>query len=466
MSLQSFIDLNSDIISFIYGLTFFALGVVIHFQSRHYSRLDLARSLTWLATFGLLHGIYIWAELFSPIQERYLSPTGVEILHTLHLVVLGLSFICLFEFGVTLLRPLGRLQWLGGVSIGILVIWTIVCFLVIPRLTTDLEVWHSSTEALARYFIGFPAALLAAYGLRQQTVQRIAPLHIAHIYDTLRVAGIALAFYAFFGGLIPPAVPFFPGNVLNETTFEQAFGFPPSLVQMLIGLIMVIMFFRALEVFDVETARLIEAMEQQQILAAERDRIARELHDGVIQKVYTAGLLVESAQKQAEPQSVIAGRLETAVTVLNDAIRDLRRNIGELRTAPSGETLPKALHRLADDPRFRSLMDISLDLDLPEADVVSPDRAEHVLAIATEAMSNVARHAHARNVEIAARVIDGRLKLTIQDDGSGLPANIEPGYGLRNMRDRARLLDGELEVAGANGKGTVVKLDIPVKDER
>jgi signal transduction histidine kinase len=249
-------------------------------------------------------------------------------------------------------------------------------------------------------------------------------------------------------------------------TFEQALGVPPSVFQSLIGLVLAFTFIRALEIFDVETARMIEAMEQQQILGAERDRIARDLHDGVIQKVYTAGLLVESAQKQALPDSPVGDRLGTAVGVLNDAIGDLRRHIGELHTTTSSESLPIALRRLAEDPRFQSMVDISLDLDLPEIDQLSPARTDHVLAIAAEALSNVVRHARAHRVDIQAGLIDGRMHLLIQDDGVGLPVDVAEGHGLRNMHDRARLLDGQLEITGVNGKGTAVQLDIPWKDER
>lgn len=394
--LRTLVELNSEIISFAYGLAFFTLGFAILSQSRHYSRLDLARSLSWLGAFGLLHGLYEWGELFSPFQERYLTPPAIELLHVTHLICLGLSVASLFEFGVALLRPFGRARWLRGVPAGLLIAWGVFCFGLLPQLTNNLLLWHSTTEALARYCIAFPAGLLAAYGLRQQTFQRIAPLNVPHIVNMLRVAGVALALYAFFGGLLPPPVTFFPGNVLNGETFEQAIGVPPSVFQSLIGLVLAITFIRALDIFNVETARLIEAMEQQHILGAERDRIARDLHDGVIQKVYTAGLLVTSAQQQAAPASAIATRLGTAATVLNDAISDLRRNIGELHPTAPDETLSAALHRLAAEPRFRSLVDISLDLDVPEPDRLSPARAEHVVTIVAEALSNVVRHARDR----------------------------------------------------------------------
>ena len=464
-AIRTFIQFNREIILFAYGLVFFVLGLAILFQSRRYSRLDLARTLSWLAAFGLLLGLYEWGELFSPFQERYLTPPAIFMLHVGHLVFLGVAALCLFQFGVALLRLYNQALWLRFVPLGIFTAWIVFCFVVLPRLTNDPLEWHNTTEALARYCLVFPGALVAAYGLRQQTLERISPLNVPRIVNMLRVAGVALALYAVFGGLIPPPVTFFPGNVLNEITFEQATGVPPLVVESLIGLVLAVAFIHALDVFDVETARRIEAMEQQQILSAERDRIARDLHDGVIQKVYTAGLLVTSAQQHVVPESAIATRLATAAAVLNDAISDLRRNIGELHPTSPAETLSAALHRLASDPRFRSLVDIVLDLDLPEPDQLSPARAEHVVAIVTEALSNVVRHAQARQVTITARHTAAHLSLVVKDNGLGLSPTAIPGYGLRNMRDRAKLLSGELSVTGSN-KGTIVQLEIPWKDER
>ena len=152
--------------------------------------------------------------------------------------------------------------------------------------------------------------------------------------------------------------------------------------------------------------------------------------------------------------------------MLNEAIGDLRRNISELHTATTSESLALALRRLAEDPRFQSMVDVRLDLDLPESDRLSPDRTEHVLAIATEALSNVVRHARARQVALRAERINGRLLLSIQDDGIGLSAEAAAGHGLHNMHDRARLLNGQIAIEGLGGKGTLVRLDIPWKDER
>lgn len=466
---REFFTLNHDLFLFAYGLVFFILGLAIALQSRRYSRLELARSLSWLAAFGLTHGLQEWGDLFIPIQKNYMSQAGIVALTILQLMLLGGSFACLLEFGVALLRPAGRGRWLHGLSAGVFMAWLFVIFFILLPLQPDLTTWHHMANALARYFIGFPGGLLAAFGLRRQALERIAPLNVPHIVNTLRMGGLALAFYALLAGLIPPAVPFWPGNLLNTTTFEQTFSVPPLVFRSLIGLVLAIAIIRALEVFEVETARLIEAMEQQQILAAERDRLGRDLHDGAIQTVYTAGLLVESARHLVPDDSPAAPRLEKALIVLNDAIGDLRRNLGELRATPSGpaaQLLGPALQQLAADPSFSSLLDIKLALDLPADESPSAVRTDHVLAIVREALANAVRHARASRVSIAAGRADGRLLVSIKDNGIGLPPGGPAGYGLRNMRDRARLLDGTLEIAGAPGKGVAVELNVPWADER
>ncbi len=316
---------------------------------------------------------------------------------------------------------------------------------------------------LTRYFIGLPSGLLAAYALREHTLKRIAPYDVPAIVHALQLSGIAMAAYALAAGLIPPAVPFFPGNLLNTDTFVQYFLIPPQLFRALIGLAMALTTIRSLEIFDVETSRRIEAMEQERLLADERERIARELHDGTIQKVYTAGLLVRSAEKLAVSESPLAGRLATAVGVLDDAISDLRQNLNQLQApVKSPDPLKITIQKLATDPRFSALVNITLDLDLPDTYYLSPERTSHVLAIVQEALSNIIRHSRARHVSITATCGEDYLKVAINDDGIGLPGQVVEGHGLHNIRDRASLLRGHVTFDKME-KGTRVTLDIPME---
>jgi signal transduction histidine kinase len=462
----SFFDANEQLILFLYGLVFFVMGLAIILQGRRASRLELARSLSWLAGFGITHGLNEWGDLFIPLQAAYTPQPVIRLLYLLQLMLLSASFGCLLQFGVSLLNTLGRARRLRSLPIVLFGLWLLVAFFILTTLPIDTTTWYRSSNALARYAIAFPGGLLAAYGLREHALKRIAPLHVPAIYNTLRVAGVSLALYALFSGLIPPAVPFPPGNVLNTRTFEDLIGIPPMAIRSLIGMVMAFSIIRALEVFEVETDRRIEALEQQSIINSERERIARDLHDGAIQKVYTAGLLVESASKLTDMDAELATRLQRAQTVLNDSISDLRRNLTELGSDLSSQPEPLAarLQRIAADPDYATMVNIQLELNIPAESSLGPVRMGHLLSILNEALANIIRHAQARKVLIRAEDLGKTLRILVRDDGIGLSGQASKGYGLRNMHDRARLLNGQLTVERAGLKGTAVIMEIPWLD--
>lgn len=281
----------------------------------------------------------------------------------------------------------------------------------------------------------------------------------------LQVAGISLFFYAIFGGLIVPPVKFFPGNLINVETFTNWVGIPPLVFRSLVGAVIAFTIIRALEIFDLETERRIEQLEQQQIINAEHERLARDLHDGAIQKVYTAGLLVESAERIADSETELGKRLKRAVGVLSDAILDLRRNLADLHAhteSTSSKSLTILIKEIAENPNYNSMVKIHVTTNLPKEKAMSERRTRHLLAIISEAMANTVRHAQAQMVRIQVEDRGVTLYIQIQDDGMGLPTDFEDGYGLRNMRDRARLLNGKIEFI--NKRGLQVSLEVPWKD--
>ncbi len=105
---------------------------------------------------------------------------------------------------------------------------------------------------------------------------------------------------------------------------------------------------------------------------------------------------------------------------------------------------------------------ISVDVDLPKGKYISDRRASHLLAIVNEAMANTVRHAQAQNVNIETHDRGEFLQIQIKDDGVGLSADAINGYGLRNMRDRTRLLNGRIDFE--NSKGLSITLEVPWKD--
>jgi len=468
ISLGDFFDLNYQIILFVYGLGFFILGFAILLQVQQSSRLELARSLRWLAAFGITHAFNEWGDLFIPIQTQYLSLNMIRLLEVVQLILLAVSFAALFQFGISVLSPFNLPKFWRGAAGALLVGWTFVVFFILLPLQPDMETWHHTGSALARYFICLPGGLLAAYGLRLHAIKRIRPLNVPIIYSTLRIAGISIGIYAILAGLVPPPVNFFPGNILNTVTFEQAVGVPIIIFRTIVSLVIAASVIRSLEIFTLETQRKIEELEQQQIINSEHERLARELHDGAIQKVYTAGLLVESAARLTETHGELGTRLGRAAVVLNDAIADLRYNLSELSqpdTFPADEPVSQLLENITQNPHYNTLVNISLDLKIPGERALSPMRTRHLHAIINEAFANIVRHAKARNVLLKALDMQEKLQITIKDDGVGFSQNALPGYGLRNMRDRARLLNGELHFSEPSSKGTTVTLEIPWVDQ-
>ena len=462
--LRDFFDLNNEIVFFVYGQVFFILGLAIALQSRRHSRLELARSLRWLAFFGLAHGFHEWGLLLIPIQALYLPPDAVAFLRVVRVLLLGVSFAALFQFGADLLRD--RWPWLLALPLLATVTGSALLLFVALVAAPSIGIWEQWASIGIRYTLGLPAALLAAYGLRYQARRQIRPLGLQRIYAMLRVGGLALVAYAFFAGLIVPYGAFFPANFLNQSLLVNLFGVPVYVFRSLAGLILAVTVIRALEVFDLEIDRMIEEMELEQGLAAERERIGRELHDGAIQRVYTAGLIIESARRQVDDDHLVAQRLDRAMTALNESIASLRAYMTELRSEPVTLSLVEGLEQQTGDPRLTALMDISLDLAWPEPPALNPSQVTHILAIVGEGLANAARHAGAGEVRVRARGADGHLLLQITDDGVGFaPAeDLQEGYGLRNMRDRARLLGGTLTINSEPGRGTEITLDVPLEE--
>jgi signal transduction histidine kinase len=462
--LREFFQANRVIVLFIYGQVFFVLGMAIALQSWRHSRLALSRSLSWLAAFGLAHGLYEWGLVFIPFQAGYLAPPLIELLWATHAALLTLSFACLFQFGVETLRPLpGRWRLLRALPCLSLLLWAGWAFGPALTLASDLRVWQATITIAARYALGFPGALLAAVGLWRQAHQLDAAHPGSSAPRMLRVGALALGAYSVLGGLIVPPAPIAPARWLNTEQVGQVLILPVPVLRGLLGLILAVAIIRSLAIFQLELDRRLTAMEEEQMLVAERDRLGRELHDGTLQTIYAAGLLLQSAERELAHvgNAPALGRLQQSIALLNTAVGEIRAHIGELRPAPDGRSLVAGLRELAGDHQLRSLVDLDLRLDLPDERPLPPATVAHLLAITTEALSNVARHAHASQTTVRAAAQGQRLILMVSDNGHGLPADTLVGYGLRNIRERARILGGDLILQSKPGHGTTVTVDIP-----
>jgi len=213
----------------------------------------------------------------------------------------------------------------------------------------------------------------------------------------------------------------------------------------------------------IEKARLHEDVRTLERLE-ERERIAADLHDGVIQSIYATGLGLEECRRLVdEAPGAVAHGLDEAVERLNLVIRDVRNYVVGLQPERLQERgLSHALRELACELALNALLDTAVDID-PDVDRwLRPEQTGHLFHIAREALTNVVKHAGGAKATLALRRVDSRVSLCVEDDGVGFdPARCRAsGRGLRNMAERAKRLGGTLTVEGEFGRGTRITIDV------
>jgi signal transduction histidine kinase len=465
------LEVNWIILYFVYGQVFFILGLVTALQWQRRSRLELAHSLPWLAAFGIAHGFNEWGYIFIPLQATFLPDSVVRVLILAHLLLLAVSFFFLFQFGVELLLPLvPRQRWLRAVPAAVLFLWACVVLLRWALVRDPLNVLMAIGDGWSRYLLCLPGAVLAHLGLLRQARQ-VRQMDLPHIDRYLAGAAVAFSVYAFFGGLTVPKAPLFPANLLNYDLLMRTVHIPAQAFRSLCGLAMAIFTVRSLEVFQVETDRLIEEMERQHLLTADRERIGRELHDGIIQNIYAAGLSLEHAQHLVAENPGQAGQQIGAVMDgLNQTIHDIRNYIFDLQAAEQTRELETVLENLVHDLRLDTLLEVDLEVVGLRCCNPNPQLTAHLTQIAREALSNVVQHANATQVVVGLHYLGDQTRLVVADNGEGMQVpDIEgqgqESYGISNMRTRARLIGGELALESKPGQGTRVVVTVPCGNE-
>jgi signal transduction histidine kinase len=200
--------------------------------------------------------------------------------------------------------------------------------------------------------------------------------------------------------------------------------------------------------------------QQRALLLEDRARIARDLHDHVIQQVFAAGLVVQAtASRLQDPAGVRT--LQEVVGNLDDAIRQIRVSIFQLQPpAPGG--LRAAVMEVVADVRPGLGLDPRVDLDGPLDSVATADLLRDVTAVVREGLINVARHASASAVALSLYATSGRLTVTISDDGDGM-GDVGRRSGLDNMRERAESRNGSMVIAEVPDLGgTTLVWTVPI----
>jgi signal transduction histidine kinase len=214
----------------------------------------------------------------------------------------------------------------------------------------------------------------------------------------------------------------------------------------------------------IENARLHSDARRLAVLE-ERDRIGMDLHDGIIQSIYGVGLSLEGAKLNLDGDPAAAKeRIHKAIDGLNQAIRDIRAYILDLRPRQLGnEGLMSGIKRLIAEYRAHTFSDVNFTgpdelKDLPHTQSLA------LFHICQEALANAAKHAKAKNVQIAVWSTDERALLEIKDDGTGFDMekiHTSIGHGLANMQTRAHAVGGDIDISSSVQEGTTIFVWVP-----
>jgi signal transduction histidine kinase len=218
----------------------------------------------------------------------------------------------------------------------------------------------------------------------------------------------------------------------------------------------------------IENAQLHQRVQQLAVLD-DRERIARDLHDAVIQRLFAVGLSLQGMVRAASSTG-LCDRLEKAVSDIDETIRQIRSTIFELTSPVHGHGLRSDVVELVRELDAVTGFEVRVTFEGPVDTAVDTEVAEELRAIVREALTNVARHARASEAAVSVGVSDGWCSVTVTDDGVGPDrakkqrprTSGDGGMGLANARRRAEKLGGHCTVGAAEGGGTKLTWRVPL----
>jgi signal transduction histidine kinase len=473
-------------IYFIYGLAFFSMGLLVAVEGGRASDVRLRRALPPLAGFGFVHAAHEWTEMYM-FMGHPITSLEVSIMWGIQLATLAFSFISLAAFGSFLLADTEvarRLLLL--IPIGLQAIWVFGLYHFRGQYTGQV-LWDVA-DTWSRYTLAIPASLLTAIGLivQQRAFRRSGLIRFGQ--DALWAA-ITFGWYGLFGQFFTKATPLFPSNVINQQMFLNLFGFPIQMFRATIAVaaaIFVIRFLRAFQVeaerkiTDLQQARLAESQQREimrgelfrRVVAAqeaERQRMARDLHDETGQSLTAIGMGLRGlAGKLGAHNKEALNTLHKLETLTADSLKELQRLMTDLRPSHLDDLgLSAALRWYSTKIQEHSSLHIRVDIHGEECDLDDAMKIT-IFRIIQESLNNVIKHSQATHVNIHLHYEEKNVRISVFDNGVGFDRDqvqqrrtSRPSLGLAGMEERAALLGGTVIVQSRPGYGAEVEALIP-----
>lgn len=475
------------LIYFFYGLAFFSMGLLVALEGGRSSDIRLRKALRPLAGFGILHALHEWIEMFDLMGHL----PDLPIVSATKLSILAFSFISLAAFGSFLLAytEISR-RLILLIPIGLEAIWVFGLYNFRGDYTEDI-LW-TVADVWTRYTLAIPSALLTAIGLvaQQRAFRRSGLIRFGR--DALWAA-VAFGWYGLFGQLFTKETPLFPSSFLNNELFLSIFGFPVQLFRAIMAVGAAIFVSRFLRAFQVETDEKIAALQQERLLEAqqreasrgelfrrivgaqeaERQRIARDLHDETGQSLTALGMGLRGLAGKLNPRNKeVTETLHKLESLTTESLRELQRLISDLRPSHLDDlglssTLRWYTSRLQEDTSISIRVDVSgEERGLDDAMKIT------IFRIIQESLNNIIKHSEASHVNIHLTYGTSNVHINVRDNGVGFDTEHvkmerarRPSLGLAGMEERAALLGGSVSIQSRPDYGTDVEVLIPYPQE-
>jgi signal transduction histidine kinase len=474
------------LIYFFYGLAFFCMGLIVLIEGGRGGDPRLRKALRPLAVFGLIHGGHEWVEMFELLGILPGQETIPLFWESLRLAVLAFSFLSLTAFGAAMLSPTENVRRISLlIPLAQATLWGFG-ILIMRGYYSESRLWDV-TDVWTRYIIGVPGALIACWGLiNQQKIFRRAGME-RFGRDSLWAA-VAFGWYGVIGQIFTRQSPLPPSTFFNQELFLLTFGFPVQLLRSFAAIAASIFVTRFLRSFEVESQRQIDELKEAQLVEsqrretlrgellrrvvsaqeAERQRIARELHDETGQSLTAIGLGLRGAatilRQDVDKTEQNLRKLEgMAVRSLDE----LRRLIADLRPSHLDDLgLGPALRWYSNEIMERTNLDVQVIAPGGKIEMLPKTVTLAIFRIAQEAITNIVKHAQASNVFINVTQENENIILEVLDNGLGfnlssIVSGDKPSWGLLGMEERAALLGGSFHLESTLGIGTTVRISIP-----
>lgn len=485
-------NFNLVVVFFVYGLAFFVMGLAMMFEARRSPLLAEASVLAPLAIFGFVHGAHEWFEMALLVREWFGFPVLASFAWA-RLSFLLISFSALLLYGLQVLKPeernLGRREALGGLSL-LLIYITLVTVTSIAHQGAATH-WVEHADALSRYLIAVPGAVIAALALERQARDAFTRGRPG-LGGSLRITAIGFGIYSLTQVVVSPS-DLLPARYLNAALFIEWTGVPVQIFRAALAGAITFGLVRASQSVEVERQQQflaaqrdrIEALQrvQQELLEREalrkeflrqtviaqedeRSRIARELHDETAQFLTALTLNLATLKKKISPDASLERILDQLQSLSRQMSHGIYRMVRDLRPAQLDDLgLGAALRYLADDALQRGDLRVNLKVE-GDRRRLDPLVETVIFRVAQESLTNVIRHAQCEVCEMTIEFGEESVRLTVKDEGIGFdPEQVgdpQRGIGLAGMQERVDSVGGELIVDAEPGKGTLIIAIIPV----